>query len=56
MDAKDIHYLRNALTKLNNKILLARTFSTQPSVIQELDILIVEICALGDKLTITKEK
>ena len=45
-----IHDIRHRLTLLNKRILYTREICTQASVVQELDYLISDICALGDDL------
>lgn len=44
------HDIRHKLTLINKRLLLVRALSTQVGVIQEVDQLVIEICALGDRL------
>lgn len=47
---ENVHKLRNELTKVNKQLLLAREYSTQPTVINYIDSAISHICSIGDKL------
>ena len=52
-----VHAMRHRLNKLNKSVLLIREVSTQATVINMLDALIIDICSLGDNLDKdTKEK
>jgi len=44
------HDIRHRLTTINRRILLAREFCTQITVLNELDGLVTDICNLGDDL------
>ena len=55
MTKQEIHDLRNELTKINRHILLARTYCTQPTVLEILDRTISDICTIGDQFGL-KEK
>ena len=45
-----IHDIRHRLTDINKAIIQIKEISTQPQVLNELDVVIVDICRLGDDL------